>query len=311
MYSDFGALANLRTDARANSAGAMDEVASQFESLFVQMMLKSMRDATEKGGLFDSNQLDSYQQMHDQQLSLELAKQGGVGLADVIVQQFKGAQGAAASEDSSPATLKPLPNYRVPGIAMSSIHPSTLAETGAGTAAGSVKADWSAETPADFLRSLRPYAESAADELGVDADVLLAQAALETGWGKHVLGDARGSSNNFFNIKAGPDWQGGSVKKTTVEYRDGVAVREAARFRTYPSAEAAFADYADFIGQKPRYADAVAVAGDAKAYLHELQRAGYATDPSYAEKILSVKARLDVDPEQIALKNSANRPILR
>ncbi|MFK7828966.1 MAG: flagellar assembly peptidoglycan hydrolase FlgJ [Congregibacter sp.] len=310
MYTDFGALASLRTDARADSGAAMEEVAEQFESLFVQMMLKSMRDATEKGGLFESNQLDSYEQMYDQQLALEMSTQGGIGLAEVIVRQFEGQTASDLSADPSSATpaaqdFLPLSNFRVPSLAMT--------EASSSRASNAVTSEsvstWRAKSQADFLQHLRPFADSAGQQLGVDPEVLLAQAALETGWGKHVLGNGSRSSNNFFNIKAGSDWTGETVSKQTLEYKDGVAVRETAQFRVYSTPAAAFSDYADFVSGKPRYAAAVEVAGDAQAYLRELQDAGYATDPAYADKIMAVKEQFASQHSKLALKNSADQSI--
>lgn len=327
MYNDIGALAELRLDARQNSPESLGEVAKQFESLFVQMMVKSMRDATLKGGLLESNSLDTYEQMYDQQLSLELAKHGGVGLAEVIVRQF---EGQVQSNALRPEVFNELPTHRiatltapisednaisgaVPARAPSAVPASVNRSGGASEAApvslGEKPADWSAKSQADFVQSLRPHARAASETLGVDPDVLLAQAALETGWGQKVLSRGEGSSNNFFNIKAGSDWQGASVVRSTVEYRDGVAVRENARFRAYPSAAASFRDYAALVSASPRYAAALDAAPDGDAYIRELASAGYATDPRYADKVLAVRAGLGSGRENLALKISANMPI--
>ncbi|MDP5053216.1 MAG: flagellar assembly peptidoglycan hydrolase FlgJ, partial [Congregibacter sp.] len=320
VYSDFNSLANLRTAARQDADASLEDVARQFESLFVQMMLKSMREATTEGGLFDSHQMESYQQMHDQQLSLDLASRGGIGLAKVLVEQLRSDRaGLESNTDSGPdfsldkasavSALRmpgsagvnqsafelerylefPLPSgVRAPSaLSMPSGLPSKPTNT-------SVTADGVPATPQEFIERLRPLAEQSARELGVDADVLLAQAALETGWGKHVTADAQRISNNFFNIKAGADWDGPTVTVQTLEYRDGVAVRESARFRAYATAEESFADYAALIQQSPRYSAAQGLVADAEQYLRELQRAGYATDPAYADKVLSIMARNDL-----------------
>ncbi len=140
----------------------------------------------------------------------------------------------------------------------------------------------------NFFAELKEFAVSAAKKLGVDSNVLLAQAALETGWGEHISKDGRGSSNNLFNIKSSSQWGGHSVKVTTLEYRDGVAQKEQANFRSYNSYEDSFNDYADFILSNPRYEKALSCAADSEAYLKELQRAGYATDPEYAQKIMQL-----------------------
>jgi flagellar protein FlgJ len=142
------------------------------------------------------------------------------------------------------------------------------------------------ETPADFVATLLPLAQRLAPEIGVDPRVLVAQAALETGWGRHISQDSSGrNSRNLFNIKADSSWQGERVGVSTLEYRGGVAVRESAAFRAYGSFEQSFEDYVSFLQQNPRYRQALEQAADPEAYLQELQAAGYATDPAYAKKI--------------------------
>lgn len=302
LYNDFGALADLRMEARQNSAESMEEVAAQFESLFVQMMVKSMRDATLKGELFDSSAMDNYQQMYDQQMSKDLAVNGGIGLAEVIVRQFGGPSAATSLEAGDFAPLPAPRTFAVgaapqaraedSGAAQTNTPTSAPRDSGAPATVRRSEADWDAETPETFLQSLRPHAQDAARALGLDPSVLLAQAALETGWGRKVVGDAQGPSNNFFNIKAGSDWRGPTVSKQALEYRDGLAVQERSEFRAYATAEASFADYVNFISESPRYAEALKAAGDGKAYLQELQNAGYATDPEYASKVRSIHARI-------------------
>ena len=297
LYNDFGMLAGLRAEARQPTESSMREVASQFEALFVQMMMKSMRDATPKGGLFDSSQLENYEQMYDQQLAMELSSQGGIGLADVIMQQFESA--AVANDAVAITDFNALPNFRVPSAP--AYTPAVEDETAV--------LDWDASSPERFVESLRAPAKAAAEALGVDADVLIAQAALETGWGQHVIASSGRLSNNLFNIKASADWEGDVARTQTLEYRDGVAVRESAVFRAYPSAQASFADYVDFIKSSPRYSDAVNAAPNGEHYLRELQDAGYATDPKYADKVIAVRERLANQVGEIALKDPATGPI--
>lgn len=144
-------------------------------------------------------------------------------------------------------------------------------------------------TPGTFVNALLPLAERVGAQLGVDSRLLLAQAALETGWGQKLITRADGkSSYNFFNIKANSNWQGDVATVPTVEYRNGVAVRERAAFRAYETPEQSFSDYAQLIANSPRYRQALAQADNPQAYIHALERAGYATDPSYAEKVLQV-----------------------
>jgi len=141
----------------------------------------------------------------------------------------------------------------------------------------------------DFVNRLRPYAEIAAKELGVEANVLLSQAALETGWGKSVIKASDGSSSyNLFNIKANKSWKGAQQKVETIEYKDGVARKEMAGFRAYSSYQESFNDYVNFIKTNPRYRTAIKMAGKPERYMHELQQAGYATDPNYAKKVMKI-----------------------
>ena len=317
VYNDFNALANLRSDARQNADGTLEDVAKQFESLFVQMMLKSMRDATTQGGLFDSDQMESYQQMHDQQLSLDLAARGGIGLADVLVEQLRSDRGGAESDAASAVGDLTMPGFNAAKTAAFNVQPyldfrvATLPTAAAipETAPLAHAQPWIPSSPQEFAEHLRPLAIDAAKELGVSADVLLAQAALETGWGKHVSSSANGSSNNLFNIKAGSEWKGPTVTVQTLEYREGVAVRETAQFRAYASPADSFADYVSLIQESPRYSAAKDLAAEPEQYLKELQQAGYATDPAYADKILAILRRGDLAGAAAALKNTADVPL--
>ena len=296
-YHDFSALAGLRLEARRDGVDAIGEVAGQFEALFVQMMVKAMRDATPRSGLFGSHQMQAYEQMYDQQLSLELSRQGGIGLAEVIERQFAAPSAAPGADVSDP--LRPLPP-RMAALPEAVTVPA---------AATSARPDWSADSPEANLDTLAPHADRAARQLGVEPGILLAQAALETGWGRQVLGGSGGSSNNLFNIKEGSGWQGPTVARASLEYRDGVAMREVSAFRAYPSAAAAFDDYVALIGGSPRYSAAVGAGEDSGRYIRELQRSGYATDPAYADKVLAVRAEIDRLVEAAPLKLSALRSL--
>ena len=144
----------------------------------------------------------------------------------------------------------------------------------------------------EFVRELWPAASRAGAELGVDPELLIAQAALETGWGRAIVHDGQGrSSHNLFGIKADSRWSGSRISVKSLEYEGGVAVRARAHFRSYDSFDQSFDDYAAFVRTSPRYGDALRQASDPQAYMHALQAAGYATDPHYAAKVLHIYDR--------------------
>jgi flagellar protein FlgJ len=311
VYTDFVGLAGLRAAARADQGGATERVARQFESLFVQMMLKSMRDATPDSGLFGSG-MRMYEDLFDRQVSLELTAERGIGIADMLVRQLRGAADGVDGVDGVDGGLTqatrgaapwPVPTAGLqPGPAAPRALPvspvSALAPAGESVgerepgASGPATRQSVFGSPEEFVRSLLPHAREAGSALGVDARVLLAQAALETGWGRFVMGDARGrSSHNFFGIKADQRWDGSSVRISTLESLGGVMGRVRADFRAYASPAEGFRDYVSFISDHDRYRSAVTAAPDPAGYLHGLQQAGYATDPRYAEKILDILGR--------------------
>jgi flagellar protein FlgJ len=281
FFADFQGLAALKNDAKAQAPAALKEAARQFESLFTQMLLKSMREANKGFGedsMFGSDQADMYQDMFDDQIAMQLSKGKGLGLADMLIKQLAGTPAAQElSETPKPQTAGPIASSRD-----------------------------------DFLRTLRPHAEQAARELGVDPNALLAQAALETGWGRSVPCNAQGEcSFNLFGIKAGSQWSGATVNVPTLEFEDGIPVRKVERFRAYDSPADSFRDYAALIRDSSRYASARGVGDNVEAFATALQQGGYATDPHYAQKIAEVarevRARSDVIMAD-ALKFAAAAP---
>ncbi|WP_457671600.1 flagellar assembly peptidoglycan hydrolase FlgJ [Thiolapillus sp.] len=279
IYTDFNGLAELKAGARNQSPEARKEVARQFEAMFIQIMLKSMRDAGslgEAGG--ESDQTRFYQQMFDQQIALDLANNKGIGLAKVFEQQLGGEQQAVANGDLSMSSRKSFPMQQTVSAPVTEAPPAP-AKTGK---------EWSPESPEEFIRDLWPVAQQMADKLGVMPEVLVAQAALETGWGKKMPDGGQGSSMNLFGIKADSRWKGQKVHVSTLEYREHVAVRETASFRAYDSTEKSMEDYVAFLQTNPRYENALKHAADPQRFLQELQEAGYATDPHYADKIQGI-----------------------
>jgi len=361
-YSDLNRLNQLKVGKDRDGAENVRKVAQEFESLFMNEMLKSMRSATEvmsKDNPFNSQASKQYQDMHDQQLSVTLSKEGGgIGLADVLIRQLSKqqepsekpnpfaqvgqAEGAKASSSPSAAVAPArndaqLLNQRrlaLPGKLAerpsAETAPAEVAKNGtdaqqAGKPQPLVNLDWQPATafaapkdaplivngveatapsapsktrfnsPAEFIATMLPMAEKAAKRLGVEPRFLVAQAALETGWGKSMIRQKDGSnSHNLFGIKA-TGWQGESATVTTTEYVNGKATKQVAGFRAYDSFEQSFNDYVRLLENNDRYQPAIQVAsatGNSERFVNELQRAGYATDPQYANKINQIARKV-------------------
>ncbi len=299
VYTDLNGLSQLRLQAQSDPDAGLKAVARQFEALFMQMVLKSMREASFGDPFFDNSQSELYQDMFDKQLTLNMSGGKGIGLAEMLTRQLRSRFGDQLQAPENPfsalgqspqAVSRPDSVPRPEPRRLSPLVERAAALKAAASAAGDEPAVF--DSPRDFIRHMRPLAEEAARELGVEPGVLLAQAALETGWGRHISRRADGrSSHNLFNIKAGGDWDGARVSIGTLEYRDGLARRERAAFRAYDSYAESFHDYVDFLRSRPRYRAALEQAGDAEGYVRELHGAGYATDPAYADKILDILQR--------------------
>lgn len=309
-YHDLTGLAQLKHSSGGDDDAALKQAAKQFESIFMGMLLSSMRKANEvfeDDGVLNSNATKFYQDMYDKQLSTELSEKGSLGLADLLVQQLRPTKGKTtpASMLKVPTEAAPVPDKKastdtqVPAVApvkksaevaqpIVTTAPQVITETLA-SEPDPDNEDWTFESPGEFIQKLMPAAKQAAQKLGLEPLALLAQAALETGWGQRTFKTAEGNNSfNFFGIKAHNSWQGDVAVVDTLEYRQGVAQKEKAKFRAYESPEQSLGDYVDFIKSNPRYQQAVAMADNPKAYFQQLQAAGYATDPNYAQKILSV-----------------------
>lgn len=277
---------------------ALTAAARQFESIFTNMMLKSMRDANSgfKSELFNSQNEDFYRQMLDEQMTSELSSSGSLGLADMIVAQLSaGEKSQAGGEDGFQEALRRVERSREAQANRAEMSDDNeLAMAGSATASGE-EAQQAAnfESPRSFVSSLKPYADKAAKALGIDASLLIAQAALETGWGQKVVKNARGSSNNLFNIKADRSWQGNKVATQTLEYHHNTPVMEKAAFRSYNSFQDSFNDYVRFLEKNPRYTTALNHQGSNEEFIRGIHKAGYATDPEYADKVLRVKSQID------------------
>ena len=290
---DIGSLDRLRQQAVNGEEGSEQEAlkaaAKQFESIFTSMLFKSMRDANSsfKSDMLNSQNEQFYRQMLDDQMSSELSASGSLGLADMIVAQLSAGQGSDQQESKvrqegfDPALERPKYSKKVDR--------ADRQERVAKVAAQPVSFD----SPESFVASMSPYAEKAARALGVDSSLLLAQAALETGWGSKMVKNSLGNSNNLFNIKADRSWKGDKVATQTLEFHGKTAVKEQASFRSYANFEESFNDYVKFLNENPRYQTALQHQGSSENFIKGIHSAGYATDPNYADKVLRVKAKID------------------
>lgn len=292
LYTEFNRLSQMKKGAHERDPETIRQVAKQFESLFIQMMLKSMRDTVPESELFGSHSEKMYRDMYDKQLSLNISSGKGMGLAKAIERQLGGQPEAELQAQTVDNYLRRAftETSQQSGVVLSSIRPDRfIAEPLQSQKPDEEAGPW--QSPETFIEDVWPHALRASKELGVDADVLMAQSALETGWGKHLPLKADGSNSfNLFGIKADQRWQGERVEIVTREYRHGVMQQEPAAFRAYDSVSEAFRDYVDFIRNSPRYQKALEHGYDAEAYARELQRAGYATDPNYAKKINRIRS---------------------
>ncbi len=300
VYTDFQGLNQLKADARQDQAGSLKEVARQFESLLTQMMVKSMREASAVESEMDSDQSLFYRDMYDKQLTLHLAQGEGLGLSEVIERQLSPDAALIQGEGREMAFYQQYPVNRSYSTPLDQPQPEKKREPAETVAING---------PDSFVQQLWPKAEKAADELGLPVEALLAQAALESGWGGKMIRHANGdNSHNLFGIKADSRWDGERVAVTTVEYEQGVAVRKKALFRSYDSFEESFSDYAAFVKSSPRYEEAHQSADNPDNYFRKLQDAGYATDPAYSEKIMRVMQGSEMSGAVSQFKREENRP---
>lgn len=304
VYTDVNGLQSIRQLGKQDKNAALMEVAKQFESMFLNMMLSSMRDANQvfkEDSLFSSSESDFYEKMYDDQITLSMSSSQSTGLADVIYRQML--SNYEVQQDKPELNQTELRRHhsslqrtieQVDQALADISETESSAEpnpTESAPASGSGQKGQQFATPQAFVAAVYPYAQQVGEQLNVDAKAIVAQAALETGWGKHMITDQQGNNSfNFFGIKADQRWQGSRVNIVTHEYRNGVRVNERADFRAYESIEAGLNDYARFLQTGERYQQALGkgLAGD--QYGHVLQQAGYATDPAYGDKIKRVSS---------------------
>ncbi|CDT26713.1 flagellar assembly peptidoglycan hydrolase FlgJ [Vibrio coralliirubri] len=298
---DIGSLDRLRQQAVNGEEGsekeALTAAAKQFESIFTSMLFKSMRDANSsfKSDMLNSQNEQFYRQMQDDQMASELSASGSLGLADMIVAQLSAGQASDLSEEKvrSEGFDASLQRPQYSGRSEERASDVQPAQAMSATDVQAVKQPVSFDSPESFVTSMKPYAEKAASALGVDSSLLLAQAALETGWGSKMVKNSLGNSNNLFNIKADRSWKGDKVATQTLEFHGKTAVKESASFRSYSNFEDSFNDYVKFLNENPRYETALQHQGNSENFIKGIHQAGYATDPNYADKVLRVKAKID------------------
>ncbi|MEM7259516.1 MAG: flagellar assembly peptidoglycan hydrolase FlgJ [Pseudomonadota bacterium] len=252
-----------------NNEDARD-VARQFEALLIHTMLKNMRAATPDGGLLSSEHGKMYMEMFDKQIAEQISHRGSFGLQESLYRQLTG--------QSNQATV-------ARGTALNSTTLPAVQHLGSINSADLFARD---SSPAGFVTRLQSAAAETAEKLGTTVEAVLAVAALETGWGKRVATMDNGrSTNNLFGIKSDSRWQGPSSEIQTHEYRDGQFRLEQAPFRVYLNETESVRDFGQFLSENPRYQQALSVADNPRAFITALQKAGYATDPDYAEKVIS------------------------
>ncbi|MEW6989331.1 flagellar assembly peptidoglycan hydrolase FlgJ [Colwelliaceae bacterium 6441] len=300
-FLDINGLNSIRqqsnADDKASKKAALETAAKQFEAIFMQMLMKSMRKAQEvleSDSPFNSESTKFYRDMHDQQMSLELSNNGSLGLSELIVRQLGGDsenftpqsqfkanvfQGADKSQltDKSNDLLQPQRRQ----------FPDYVSKANVDTSSNTAIDHSDFKQPQDFISALTEPAKLVEKKLNIPFEVVIAQAALETGWGQKVIKTEQGnSSNNLFNIKADSRWSGDKTHKETLEYQQGAMVKKREPFRVYQNIGESINDYINFLSKSERYQDALKQTGNVEQFLHNLQGAGYATDPNYANKIM-------------------------
>lgn len=296
---DSQGLNSIKAMGRDKNPESIRAVAKQFEAMFMQQMLKTMRDTNDvfaEGNFLDSSQVKFHRDMLDQQMVLNLSSGKGIGLAEQFYQSMMQAYGtymdkpesADEANTAEPSAMNELMNTDYKNTPDAGAQDRQLISKPMAVQATSDKLAVS-QSQQDFVSLLKPHAEKAARALNLNPEVLVAQAALETGWGKHVIHSSKGENSfNLFNIKAGNQWQGKSINVSTQEFNQGVTYYERADFKKYNSYAESFADYVQLIKNNSRYQQALSASKDSGAYAQELQKAGYATDPDYADKIKSL-----------------------
>ena len=305
LYIDTANLNGLKLDIKSgNTLNNVRQAAQQFESLFMHEMLKSMRDASPEGGLFESKDAIFYRDMLDQQLSVSLSSKGGMGLADALVKQLTTHLRLGQSSEANPEKQQlNLPDHRIDANKINSNKTDTVADA-------KPAATEHLKSPQDLINAIWPHAQQAGKALDVSPNLIVAQAALETGWGTRIPTHPDGSpSFNLFGIKADNRWQGQTVTKDTLEFDGSSFTKQRAHFRAYDSLAAGVTDFANSLQNNPRYQTALEDTQNDHDFAHALQDAGYATDPNYANKIINIMNGPTMEEVMSNLKNNHPGPL--
>jgi len=282
-YSDVNALAALKKD--PSSPEAIHAVAQQVDALFMQMMLKSMRDAGAEVGEAPSNEMGMYQDMFDKQIALQLSERGGLGIGAQLTRQLA-AHAQAAAGHPQPGRIGALDQLLAPSQGGGTLEADEDADGDTQSAVAAPTTGSTLQDAIQFVGAMLPTIQRAAASLGVSPVGMLAQAALETGWGKRMPHTANGApSLNMFGIKADDNWTGARASATTVEFSGGVASARRASFRAYGSVEESVSDFASLLQNAPRYRNALVGGQNTEGYIQAMGHSGYASDPQYASKL--------------------------
>ncbi len=295
---DINQLAELRRGAVKNDAGTIKQVAEKFEALFVQQLFKNLRAETaDSDSIMDNAQSKMYRSMYDQKVSETLAKKGMLGLSSLIEKQLNPSSESGSHKIKPEQTFFPLESYwahqqkkPIKLDSTTSSQPKNVA-TNLHTTAAPITSQptQTIDSKTAFVKAIWPLAEQAGKQLGVDPKVLVAQSVLETGWGQHMMQQPdQPTSNNLFGIKSTRHWQGEKVAVSSLEFIDQIPQKKVSSFKVYQDFSQSFRDYVDLVTNSPRYQPALQQASSAENYIQSLQEGGYATDPNYSEKIISI-----------------------
>ncbi|EKM7308193.1 flagellar assembly peptidoglycan hydrolase FlgJ [Escherichia coli] len=289
---DAQSLNELKAKAGEDPAANIRPVARQVEGMFVQMMLKSMREALPKDGLFSSENTRLYTSMYDQQIAQQMTAGKGLGLAEMMVKQM-------SPEQPLPAEERPAGPMKFPLETVMSFQNKALTQMVQKAVPRNYDVLLSGDSKA-FLAELSQPAQLASQQSGVPHHLILAQAALESGWGQRQIRRENGEpSYNLFGVKASGTWKGPVTEITTTEYENGEAKKVKAKFRVYSSYLEALSDYVGLLTRNPRYA-AVTRAASAEQGAQALQDAGYAIDPEYARKLTNMIQQLKAVSDKVS-----------